>query len=370
MIRLSIIAGTRPEIIKLMPVYFAAKQHDEVDVQLIFTGQHQEMAQQIFDYFDFVPDHNLRIMTSNQSLSGLTAQLFTKIDEVIAEQRPDVILVQGDTTTAFVGAMVAFYHRIKVGHVEAGLRTEDKWNPFPEEVNRKLIGTAADFHFTPTRQSTKNLEKEGATGIFEVGNTVVDSLKLGLSKVEETRSTYLEHFESLLQKSKTVLITGHRRESFGEGFKEICAALKTLAGQYQDVNWIYPVHLNPNVRETVHHYLGGIEDFHLIDPVPYDQMVFLMSQAHLILTDSGGIQEEAPTLGVPTLVMRKVTERMEGITAGCSMLVGTTQKSIVEGFNRIYKKDSIREQMVSVGNPFGDGLASKRIIQILVDSIA
>lgn len=362
----TLIIGTRPEAIKLIPLYVELKKTKGVHVQLVSTGQHKEMLAQIFAFFNVVPDVELEVMSANQSLAGLTSLLLSKLDEYFKHTPTDLIVVQGDTTTAFTSALAGFYHKKKVAHVEAGLRTYEKYNPFPEEINRQLVSKIADFHFSPTTISTSNLEKEGLTGIHQTGNTVIDALLLGQSIVNNNLSHYQSLYASVLTKGKKmVLITGHRRESFGEGFQQICTAIRHLAEHHPDLVFLYPVHLNPNVKNIVNEKLGGLSNVSLIDPVGYGEMIYLMSSAYIILSDSGGIQEEAPSLGKPLLVMRETTERPEGISAGCSILTGTNAQKIIDTFEEIFSTPEKYQRMSNVSNPYGDGKASQRIVSVL-----
>ena len=361
-----IVLGTRPEAIKLIPVYLACKNYPNLETILVSTGQHREMLDQIFGFFGTRPDIDLSVMTKNQTLSSLTSTLFTRLDEIATKMQPDCIVVQGDTTTAMVASMLGFYHQTQVAHVEAGLRTGNKFSPFPEEVNRRIIGITADIHFTPTGSATKALELEGVNNIFQVGNTVVDSLLLCYEKVNESISKYINKFSHFLQdQKKMVLITGHRRESFGRGFESICLALSTLAQKYSELQFVYPVHLNPNVRTVVYEKLKKNNNIFLIDPLPYDELVYIMSKSCIILSDSGGIQEEAPSLNVPLIVLRDTTERPEGIEAGCSVLAGTDHINIINAFESIYGSKDLYDKMSNVENPYGDGKSSERIAKIL-----
>ncbi|WP_198030640.1 non-hydrolyzing UDP-N-acetylglucosamine 2-epimerase [Alcanivorax jadensis] len=365
--RVAIVLGTRPEAIKLLPVYKAMQESSVLEPVLVSTGQHREMLLPLFDVFGVEPDFDLQIMTKNQTLSSLTARLFETLGALFDQQDFFSVLVQGDTTTALVGAVVGYYHKINICHVEAGLRTSNKWSPFPEECNRKMIGSVADFHFTPTSTATNALIKEGIVdGVFEVGNTVIDSLLYVQSQLGEVGDNYQNKYRKLLGSEKRmILVTGHRRESFGDGLKNICIALKKLVELYEDIVLVYPVHLNPNVRNIVADVLGGESRIKLIDPVPYTEMVYLMGQSWLILTDSGGIQEEAPSLGVPVLVMRDTTERQEGVDAGCALLLGTSIQGILDGVASVIDSPERYQSMVNSQNPYGDGLSSARIVSAL-----
>jgi len=363
--KFAIVLGTRPEAIKLIPVYLELKRR-KIAVDLISTGQHKSMLDQIFQFFGTSPDNSLDIMVHDQTLSGLTARLTNALQESFEAKEYDVVLVQGDTTTAMVASLVAYYNRLIVGHVEAGLRTYNKYSPFPEEINRQIIGRIADYHFAPTKFAGSILKTERANGVHVVGNTVIDSLLFCLNKVREQESCYKEKFPLLDKYERLVLITGHRRESFGRGFDEICNAIKDLSQTYLTTLFYYPVHLNPNVKNKVHDILAGIPNVYLGDPLPYDELVYLMSRSFIILTDSGGIQEEAPSLNVPVLVMRDTTERPEGIDAGCSKLVGTSTQNIIESFTELIDKPEKYHKMANAMNPYGDGKAAQRIADILL----
>lgn len=364
--KVAIILGTRPEAIKLIPIYLEFKKSAQFKPVLISTGQHKTMLEQIFDFFEIKPDIELDVMQPNQTLSSLSAILFEKIGELFKNSDYDFVFVQGDTTTAFVGAMSAFYQKIPVAHVEAGLRTYNKYSPFPEEVNRELIGKIATIHFTPTKTASENLYKENIVkNVYCVGNSVIDSLLLAKEKVEKNRQKYLSVFENINLNKKVILVTGHRRESFGKGFEEICNALAEIAKKHEDIEIVYPVHLNPNVKEVVYKKLSQYKNIKLINPLPYDELIFLMSNSWLVMTDSGGIQEEAPAFDIPVIVMRDTTERMEGVEANCSVLGSTNSKKILEKFYEIYNSNENYLKMVRCQNPYGDGTTSKQIVEIL-----
>ncbi|CUS76587.1 UDP-N-Acetylglucosamine 2-epimerase [Candidatus Kryptonium thompsonii] len=314
-------------------------------------------------------------MKNNQSLFDITTGVLRGLEKVLKDYKPDLVFVQGDTTSAFVGALSAFYMKIKVAHLEAGLRSYNKYAPFPEEINRVLIGHLADYHFAPTIKAKENLQKEGVKeNVWVVGNTVIDALFWGLEIIEKNINLKKEiesFFERFLDSNedKVILVTGHRRESFGEGFENICKALKEIAIQFPEIKIIYPVHLNPNVREPVNRILNGIANIYLIEPLEYPYLIWLMSKSYLVLTDSGGIQEEAPSLGKPVLVMRDVTERIEGIEAGTAKLVGTKKETIFKAVQSLIENQSEYQKMSKAVNPYGDGLASKRIVDIIRDNI-
>lgn len=364
--KILIVFGTRPEAIKMAPVVKEFKEYPELfDTKVCVTAQHREMLDQVLDFFEVEPDYDLDLMTQEQSLHSLTAKVIQELKPVLNEFDPDVVYVQGDTTTSFAAALAAFYENIKVYHVEAGLRTYDKKAPFPEELNRQLTSRIADIHFAPTDQARKNLLSEGIgdSSIIVTGNTVIDALQYTAEKVESISSDEIKKLESLIDSSKKlILVTGHRRENFGVGFQDICDALKELA-QYESVQIIYPVHLNPNVRKPVYDLLGDIENIKLMDPLSYETFVWLMKRSYLVLTDSGGIQEEAPGLSKPVLVMRETTERTEAVEAGTVLLVGTDKNKIVTECVSLIQ-DPVKYEKMSVAiNPYGDGKAAKRIVE-------
>lgn len=362
------IFGTRPEVIKLAPVIMELKNRpDRFIVKVCATAQHRQMLDQALSVFNIGVDEDLDIMTPGQTLADVTARAVERLDRVMDMEQPDIVLVQGDTTTAFTGALAAYYHQVMVGHVEAGLRTGNKYAPFPEELNRRLIGQLTDFHFAPTVRAKQALLSEGFpdSAIYVTGNTVIDALLWVREHVRHRQPTLPEGLAGWLENYKMVLVTGHRRESFGEGFENICRAIRQVADQFPEVAFVYPVHLNPNVREPVNRILGGHERICLIDPLPYEPFVWLMDRAIVVLTDSGGIQEEAPSLDKPVLVMREVTERPEGIEAGVARLVGVNQASIAAGLIEILSNPQMRKAMTAAQNPYGDGKASQRIADIL-----
>ena len=370
--KILLIFGTRPEAIKLSPLFWEFKNSsDFFDVKVCVTAQHREMLDQVLDFFFIKPDYDLNLMKNNQSLFDITIDCLGGLEKVLEDFKPDIVFVQGDTTTSFVGALSAYYKKIKVAHVEAGLRSFNKYSPYPEEINRILIGHIADYHFAPTERAKENLYKEGIKdNVWVVGNTVIDALFWGLDRINQSphlRESIEKFFNSKLdiKNSRLILVTGHRRESFGEGFENICNALKEIALRFKDVQIVYPVHLNPNVRKPVDKILKNIENVYLLEPLEYPYLIWLMSKSYLVLTDSGGIQEEAPSLGKPVLVMRDVTERTEGIEAGTAMLVGTKQENIVESVSRLIEETKLYEKMSKSINPYGDGKASKRIVDII-----
>ena len=368
--RISVIFGTRPEAIKLCPVVNALRQDKEFECDVCVTGQHREMLYQVLDVFGVVPDRDLALMRPNQTLGGLTSRAIAAIDDYLSEKKPDVVMVQGDTTTVFAGALTAFYHHIPVAHVEAGLRTWNMESPWPEEANRVLTTRLAKWHFCPTENNKANLLKEGVPekDIYVTGNTVIDALMLARVKVRKSVPV-VEGLPSELMSSdaRMVLITGHRRENFGEGFEHICTAIANLAERFPDVHFIYPVHLNPNVREPVGRILGAYSgrNVHLIEPQSYLPFVALMDRSYLILTDSGGVQEEAPSLGKPVLVMRDTTERPEAVAAGTVKIVGTGREAIEQEATLLLTDVSEYRKMSMSVNPYGDGKAVGRILDVL-----
>ncbi len=376
-----IVFGTRPEAIKLYPVIKELKKHSKAEVKICVTAQHREMLDQVLNLFKIVPDCDLNIMKRNQELFDVTIFALKGLKSIFKKEKPDIVIVQGDTTTSFVAGLAAYYLKIPVAHVEAGLRTYNKYAPYPEEVNRHLLGVLADYHFVPTEQAKNNLLKEGIpeNRIWITGNTVVDALLevKSILQLKEKREYWLKYFKEKFNivlslekdgsnRTKLILVTAHRRESFGEGFKNICMALKEIAEKRKDVILIYPVHLNPNVQKPVKEILDKMSNVFLIEPLEYEPFVFLMLNSYLILTDSGGIQEEAPSLGKPVLVMRNTTERPEGIQAGSAKLVGTDKQKIVNGVLELLDNRSVYERMSKAVNPYGDGRAGKRIAKILI----
>jgi len=364
------VLGTRPEAIKLAPVIAELRRDAAFRVRVCVTGQHREMLAQALELFGIVPDADLEVMTPDQGLAELSAAILGKVSAVLRAMRPDVVVVQGDTTTAFAAGLAAFYAGIDVAHVEAGLRSDDPLAPFPEEINRRLLSVVARFHFAPTENARANLLREGADAarIHVTGNTVIDALKQTVSRIatDDLLRTRLDASLSFLDSDRRlILTTGHRRENFGPPLHSICNALAEIAEVHRDVEVVYPVHLNPHVREPVHRILGDSERVHLIEPVDYTTFVHLMTRSQLILTDSGGVQEEAPTLGKPVLVMRDTTERPEGVQAGNVLLVGTASKTIVAETTRLLSDATHRASMSRPSNVFGDGLASARIAAVL-----
>lgn len=355
--------GTRPETIKMAPILDLLKREREVESYVCVTAQHRHMLDPFMNLFQIKADFDLDIMKPGQNLTDITTLVLTRLREVLLDLKPDLLLVQGDTATAFAGALAAFYEKIPVGHVEAGLRTGNAMMPWPEEMNRKLVSSIANLHFAPTRTAQENLLKEGVNPkhIFITGNTVIDTLFFTLKQLEKK-----PRFDFLDPKKRLILVTGHRRENFGAGFESICKALQQIS-EREDIQIVYPVHLNPNVQAPVRSILGGRKNIHLIEPLDYLDFVFLMDLSYLILTDSGGIQEEAPSLGKPVLVMREVTERPEAVEAGTVILVGTDSKKIVTETQKLLDHLSHYQAMSHAHNPYGDGHAAKRIIQHILE---
>ena len=358
------IFGTRPEAIKMAPVVRELARRAEIKSYVCVTAQHREMLDQVLSLFKIEPDIDLNLMRSNQTLAETTAAVFTHLDPVLAGIKPDWVLVQGDTTTVMAAAMNAYYRRIRVGHVEAGLRTYNKWEPFPEEINRRVAGVTADLHFAPTKWSRQNLLKEGVSEriVHVTGNPVIDALKF---VADQKTPEMVASLISALDSRRLVLVTAHRRENFGQPLENICAALKSIVAR-GDVEIIYPVHLNPNVQEPVKRLLGDVPNITLLPPLEYLPLVHLMKNATLILTDSGGIQEEAPAFGVPVLVLRDVTERPEGVQAGTLKLVGTNPRKIINEANYLLNDSIAHAAMAQAVNPFGDGESAKKIVDILL----
>ncbi len=367
-IKVLIAFGTRPEALKMAPLILRAKKDPRFKTYVCLTAQHREMADQVLRLFKIKPDFDLDIMQSGQTLGDLTYRLFTRMAPVLKKVKPDVVLVQGDTTTAFAIALKAFYHKIPVGHIEAGLRSHDKYQPFPEEINRVLVSRVADFHFCPTKESQGNLLKEGIApkSIFVTGNTVVDALKEMQPRISPK---YLPFNPVKLKGKRLLLITAHRRENFGAPLHSICGAIRDVLRRFPDALAVYPVHLNPQVQQVVRKELGKEKSALLIPPVSYEQFVALMKYSHVILTDSGGVQEEAPSFHKPVLVMREVTERPDGVKLGIAKLVGTSRKKIFEETRKLFEAQKNYKKMVRARNPYGDGQASKRILDILARSL-
>ena len=365
------IFGTRPEAIKLAPLILEFKKQKKFITKVCITSQHREMLEQVINFFQLSVDYDLSIMEHNQTLFKISSKIIERIEPVLEEFQPDLIFVQGDASSAFLGALAGFYKKIKIAHVEAGLRSYNKYAPFPEEINRVLISHIADYHFAPTKKAKENLLKEGIKkNVWVVGNTVIDALFLALKIAKNSEEQYKNFFKFLDFNKKIILVTGHRRESFGEPFRQICLALKELAERFkEEIEIVYPVHLNPNVRKPVFDILSGQKNIHLIEPLSYPYLVWLLEKSYFVLTDSGGIQEEAPSLGKPVLVMREVTERIEGIKAGTAKLVGVKKESIVKNSVKLLTDKNLYQKMAKKKNPYGDGKSSERIVKIINEKI-
>ena len=367
-----VVFGTRPEAIKMAPVIHELHKYRGIGVINVSVSQHVEMLRHVLNVFDIKVEHNLRTMSRNQTLFSISVKALEGFSRLLSRIKPDIILVQGDTTSAFMGALSAYYHKIPVAHIEAGLRTNVKYSPFPEEINRRLIGVIADFHFAPTKVAYNNLVKENVRedNIFVTGNTVIDALfettNKGFDLRQISNNVLVRQIAEIDFKKKIVLITAHRRENFGKPFKDICQAVKVLAMNNNNIEIIYPVHLNSNVYKPAHKILGNITNIHLIRPLEYDIFVHLMRRSYLILTDSGGVQEEAPSLGKPVLVLRNVTERPEAVTAGVVKLVGTDKDKIIREAQKLIDSRSAYAKMASSLNPYGDGKAASRIVKCLL----
>ncbi len=363
------IFGTRPEAIKMASLIKTFHESTNFDIKVCITAQHREMLDQVLDFFDIKVDYDLNLMKPNQTLFDITSLGLKALEGVFKDFKADIVFVQGDTTSCFIGALAAFYNKIKVVHIEAGLRSFNKYSPFPEEINREMTSKLATYHFAPTPQAKKNLAAENIhENVWMVGNTVIDGLLMGLDIIKQDREDSIrQKFEFLDFDKRIVLVTGHRRESFGEPFENITLAIKEIAQDFEDVQIVYPVHLNPNVREVVNRVLNDIMNVFLIEPLEYPDLIWLMDKSYLVLTDSGGIQEEAPALGKPVLVMRDVTERMEGVEAGTARLVGTDKDTIYRETSRLLSEESHYKQMANAVNPYGDGTSSKQILKILED---
>jgi len=364
------IYGTRPEAIKLAPLIKELQKYPDLfNVKICSTGQHREMLDQINVFFDLIYDYDLNLMMPQQTLFDITARCLLGLKEILDVLSPDLIFVQGDTASVMAGALSGFYKKIPVAHLEAGLRSGNTYSPFPEEMNRIITGHIANYHFAPTLMAVENLKSEGITdNVYMVWNTVIDALYLGLDIMKNNNNLeeYQNFFEFLDFSNRVVLVTGHRRESFGPGFEQICRAISTVAREYQDVQFVYPVHLNPLVQEPVNRILGDKENVFLLEPLGYPFLLFLLEKCYYVLTDSGGIQEEAPALGKPVLVMRDVTERQEGIDAGTAMLIGTQYDTVVSSMKELLDNSITYSKMANAVNPYGDGTASAKIAEILM----
>lgn len=364
-----IIFGTRPEAIKMAPLIKEfLKNGDTFETKVCVTAQHRKMLDQVLDFFEIIPDYDLDIMKPDQNLYSLTTDIILGLKPILEEFKPDFVYVHGDTTTTMAASIASFYSGAKVCHVEAGLRTYNKLSPFPEEINRQITSRVADIHFAPTLTSKQNLleEKINDSAIVITGNTVIDALLYSSNKVDAINNTEIEYLKTIVDFSKkTILVTGHRRENHGEGFINICQALKEIAQMYNDIQIVYPVHLNPKVKEPVYEILGSITNIKLIEPLSYPSFVWLMNQSYIIITDSGGVQEEAPSLGIPVLVMRDTTERPEAILAGTVILVGTNKDKIVSECSDLLTNHDRYLKMSELHNPYGDGSACEKIVNYL-----
>jgi len=372
--KVMVVFGTRPEAIKMAPLCHKLREQKDIETVVCVTAQHRQMLDQVLSIFDLIPDIDLNVMKKGQDLSDVTSNILITMRDTLKEEKPDIVLVHGDTTTTFATSLACFYMGVKVGHIEAGLRTHDLQAPFPEEYNRQSTGIIADYHFAPTNLSQQNLLAEGKDkeSIIVTGNTVIDALHLVLKKIDvvenKSKDITLRLNERLLFDWKAahfVLITGHRRENFGQGFLDICEAIKELAIKNPDSHFVYPVHLNPNVQKPVNEILLGLDNVWLIEPLGYEDFVYLLKQSYLVLTDSGGIQEEAPSLGKPVLVMRDVTERPEAVEAGTVKLVGASKKNIISSIDLLLNDEALYKKMSQAHNPYGDGKACDRIVEYI-----
>jgi UDP-N-acetylglucosamine 2-epimerase (non-hydrolysing) len=369
--KLLFIFGTRPESIKMAPLIRMAQQDSAFEVTTCVTAQHREMLDQVLNFFDIAPDYDLDLMLPNQDLFDVTALGIGKLKNILKQVNPDIVLVQGDTTTAFIGALAAFYTKTKIAHIEAGLRSGDVYSPYPEEMYRILTGKLANYHFAPTLLAKNNLAKENIVeNVYVVGNTVIDALFLGLDIIKNTgENTYYNYFHFIDFNQKIILITGHRRENFGKPLEEICTAIRLLAEEFKDIQFVYPTHPNPNVKDVVFRLIGDIKNVFLIQPLDYPYLIWLMEKSYIIITDSGGIQEEAPSLGKPILVTRNVTERMEGIEAGTAKLVGSSREVILTEVRNLLNNDNYYKKMSEAHNPYGDGRTCEYILDALRDKL-
>ncbi len=357
--------GTRPEAIKMAPLVLELEKYEEIQSIVCVTAQHRQMLDMVMDMFHIKADYDLNIMKDRQTLAGITTLALGGIYETVAECEPDVVLVHGDTTTTLAGSLASFYNQVKVGHVEAGLRTYDKYSPFPEEMNRKLTGAIADFHFSPTVKNRENLARESITdGVYVTGNTVIDAIRYTAKADYTFRNELLNTID--FAGSKIILVTAHRRENLGKPLEEICSALRRIVEDNPDTQIVYPVHLNPAVRDTAFQILGGHDRIHLIDPLDVDELHNLMSRCYMVMTDSGGLQEEAPSLGKPVLVLRTETERPEAVEAGTVKLAGVEQETIYQMANELLRDAAAYQKMSKAVNPYGDGQASRRIVEALL----
>ncbi|PLY05615.1 MAG: UDP-N-acetylglucosamine 2-epimerase (non-hydrolyzing) [Arcobacter sp.] len=368
-----LVFGTRPEAIKMAPLVKAFEKEESIESKVCVTAQHREMLDQVLEMFDITPDYDLNLMKPGQDLYDITANVLLGLKDVLRDFKPDVVLVHGDTTTTSASSLASFYEKVKVGHVEAGLRTGDMYSPWPEEANRQITGVLANYHFAPTTTSENNLLKENKNkeDILVTGNTVIDALFLALDKIEtnkELKNKILENINSqykINEDKKLILVTGHRRENFGQGFINICESLKTLANNNPDIDIVYPVHLNPNVQKPVKEILSDTPNVFLIEPLQYESFIYMMNKSYFIITDSGGVQEEAPSLGKPVLVMRDTTERPEAVEAGTVKLVGTNPESIINEAQKLLDDKIEYNAMSKAHNPYGDGNSCERIVEFI-----
>ena len=372
-----LVFGTRPEAIKMASLVKAFEKESSVTLKVCVTAQHREMLDQVLEIFDIKPDYDLNLMKAGQDLYDITSNVLLGMKSVLDDFKPDIVLVHGDTTTTSATSLATFYQKIKLGHVEAGLRTNNLYNPWPEEANRQITGVLSNYHFAPTKNSQENLlqENKKIENVIVTGNTVIDALFYVLDKIEknqELKNSIISNINTQYKidnSRKIILVTGHRRENFGQKFINICEALKTIALNNRDVDIVYPVHLNPNVQKPVKEILSGISNVYLIEPLQYEQFIYLMSKSYFLITDSGGVQEEAPSLGKPVLVLRDTTERPEALKAGTVKLVGTNRDIIVKEAQSLLDNYAIYEKMSKAHNPYGDGNASKRIVEFIMKGI-
>lgn len=365
-IKVMTVFGTRPEAIKMAPLAIELKKYDEIEPIVCVTAQHRQMLDQVLEIFNIKPDYDLDIMKERQTLVGITSRVLEGLDEVIKKEKPDVVLVHGDTSTSFVAALAAFYNQVKVGHVEAGLRTYDKYSPFPEEMNRQLTGRISDLNFSPTEQNRQNLLKENVSDdiIYITGNTVIDALKTTVREDYKFKDETLNSID--FNSKRVIIVTAHRRENLGKPLENICNALKRIVTEYEDVELVYPVHLNPAVRETAFGILGDVERVHLIDPIDVEELHNAMARSYLVMTDSGGIQEEAPALAKPVLVLRRETERPEAVAAGTVKIAGVDEDTIVSMAKELLDDETAYNKMAHAANPYGDGEASRRTVEAIL----
>ena len=365
-IKVMTVFGTRPEAIKMAPLALELKKYDNIESVVCVTAQHRQMLDQVLEIFGITPDYDLDIMKERQTLVGITSRVLEGLDEVIKKEKPDIVLVHGDTSTSFVAALAAFYNQVKVGHVEAGLRTYDKYSPFPEEMNRQLTGRIADLNFSPTEQNRKNLLKENVSDdiIYITGNTVIDALKTTVRDDYKFKDECLKNID--FKNHRVIIVTAHRRENLGKPLENICSALKQIVTEYEDVELVYPVHLNPAVRETAFSILGGMDRVHLIDPIDVEELHNAMARSFMVMTDSGGIQEEAPALAKPVLVLRRETERPEAVAAGTVKIAGVDKDDIMRLAKELLDSEDANNKMAHAANPYGDGEASRRTVEAIL----